>query len=126
MRVLFLFLFMTLSLFADHDERYRHHFHKDLSHLDLDENQYREIKKILKESKKSLEEFRELKEKVDSDSHKLFVKDEFDVQKYKSINLELEKKAMEIESGMLGKIHKVLSKDQRKRFLYYFEEWEVD
>lgn len=126
MRVVFLFLVAFLLLFADHDKKHDRHFHKDLTHLELSDEQYQKIKKVLKESKKNLEEFREKKEKTNSATQALFAKDSFDVDKYKNESLELEKQAIETEAQILKEIHEVLNKEQRKKFLDYFEEWKID
>ncbi|MDQ1340633.1 MAG: periplasmic protein CpxP/Spy [Campylobacterota bacterium] len=126
MRVVFLFLVAFLLLFADHDKKYDRHFHKDLTHLELSDEQYQKIKKILKNFKKKVEEFREQKEKTNNATQALFAKDNFDIDKYKNESLEPEKQAIEIEAQILNEIHEVLNKEQRKKFLDYFEEWKID
>lgn len=123
------FLMVAGFLLGDDDghHRYeRHHIPKDLSFLDLNRDQYHEVKAILYDYKHALKRFRHEKKEHEHDAGELFVKARFDAAKYEAMRGELETRAIRIQADFLQKLHKVLTPHQRKRFLHYFDEWDVD
>ncbi|MDQ1340925.1 MAG: hypothetical protein QG567_2083 [Campylobacterota bacterium] len=126
MKFLILFFIVT-GLFSDnfehHDEK---HINKELSHLNLSQEQNEKIKKILKEFKKDLKEYRNFKENIDEEIKKVFMKDSFNKEELNKLYNGLYEKTKEIEIKLLKNIHTVLSKKQREEFTQYFDEWKVE
>ncbi len=126
MKLILIFLFV-ISVFADdydyHDKR---HINKELSHLDLSKEQNKKIKKILKDFKMQLKDFRVLKDDIEKRREKLFLQESFDTEAFDNLNDTLDKKANGIEKDLLQNIHSILSFKQRKKFIYYFDDWEVE
>lgn len=127
----FLALLLVAGLHAwgddDHHHRYeKHHIPKDLSFLDLNARQYDEVKEILYQYKHRLKAFRHEKKEHEHDAGELFVKERFDAAKYEAMRGDLEAQAIRIQADFLQKLHAVLTPQQRKRFLDYFDEWDVD
>lgn len=124
-------LFLLFSLHADSDYKDKHinkknHIYKNLDYLELSQNQYRDIKEILKEYKKDYEKFNKKREKKEKKLQELISEDEFDKDKYEDIVKEIQEDAMALELKTLKKIHSILSPTQRKSFSYYLQEWRVE
>lgn len=117
--------------FGDDDDHHRrgyeeHHIPKDLSFLELSSEQHRKVKAILYEYKHALKRFRHEKKEHARAMEALFVKETFDTAAYEKESLELDARAVVIQSDFLAKLHAVLNPDQRQRFLHYFDEWDVE
>ncbi len=126
MRFIIIFL-LFINLYADDYESHSpKHINKELSHLDLSKSQSKEIKRILKDFREELKEYRELKEEIEEKREKLFVKEDFDKERFNSLNQKLDTKARDIENNLLEKIHDMLNLKQRKKFIKYFDDWEVE
>lgn len=131
MKYLLILLLILTTLIADDDEHYdkhhnERHINKELSHLSLSKEQNTKVKKILKEFRFDLKEFREYKEEIDKKRRKLFIKDLFDIQELNKLNSSLEAKSKEIENRLLERLHEILNSKQRRKFIYYFDDWEVE
>lgn len=127
MKYFILLLLLITSLFSDYDEHHNErHINKELSHLKLSKEQNTKIKKILKEFRFDLKEFREYKEEIEKRREEIFIKEVFDIEELNRLNQELDIKSHEIENRLLKRLYPILSKKQRKRFIHYFDDWEVD
>lgn len=120
-------LFIVSALFSDtfehHDEK---HINKELSHLNLSQEQNEKIKEILKEFKRDLKEYRNFKENIDDEIKKVFMKDSFNKEELNKLYNEQYEKTKEVEIKLLKNIHTVLSRKQREEFTQYFDEWKVE
>ena len=126
MRYMIILLLMT-GLFADNYEHHNErHINKELSHLELSKKQNKQIKHILKEFRKQLEEFEEFKKDIEVKRKELFLKDVFETEGLDKLDHILDEKAHEIEKNFLTKMHSVLTPSQRKKFIRYFDDWEVE
>ncbi|MCK4736970.1 MAG: hypothetical protein KAT10_00310 [Sulfurimonas sp.] len=119
---LIIILLLFTGLFASHDI---HHINKELSHLELSEQQNKKIKKLLQEFRMELKDFRDYKKAIEDKRKKLFTKDILNIEQLNKLNNELYKKTNEIEIKLLNSIHLILNKKQRSKFIYYFNEWKV-
>lgn len=122
---LFLIFLLSIALYAGHDAKKEYHMNKDLTHLDLGKEQKEAFKEMLKKFQHEIEEFREFKEKINAKKQALFLEDTLDTELLGKLNMELYQKANKTENKMLAKMHEFLTKEQRVRFIRYFEEWEV-
>ena len=125
MKFILILLFVT-TLFADNHEHHKeHHFNKELSHLDLSKVQQEKIKSVLKEFRAELKEYKKVQEGIEDKRKKLFVEDSFDAQMLNIYTAKLDAKAHLIENNFLKKVHAILTQEQRKKFINYFDDWEV-
>jgi DNA-directed RNA polymerase subunit L len=122
---LLLIFFLTLSLYAGQDDKKAYHINKDLTHLNLSQEQNEAMKKVLKKYQHEIEEFREFKEKINAKKQKLFLEESLDVEALGKLNHELYEKANKEEKTLLSRLHALLSPEQRVQFIRYFEEWEI-
>jgi Spy/CpxP family protein refolding chaperone len=118
-------------IFADHDEyddhRYKkYHMPLDVSYLDLDNNQYKQIKHIVKKFKHKHKEFHEEKEETRKKISKLFLSDRFDRDEFVRLSNRLKSLSVDIQADFFVKVHKLLTPKQKKRFIKYMKEWEVE
>ncbi len=122
-----LLILFTLSV-ADGDKKFEHgHFYsKDLTYLRLNSKQKEEIKRVLKEYRKDMRKFRRYKEKLTGEKEKLFLSKNFDKERLRAINRDINDFSSAIETKLLDNIHKILSKKQRRRFVSYMDEWEIE
>ncbi|MDA3907474.1 MAG: hypothetical protein PF437_00145 [Sulfurimonas sp.] len=118
MKYLLILLLILTTLSGDDDHHKKRHINKELSHLNLSKEQSKKIKKILKEFRHDLKEFREYKEDI-------FLKDRLDTKELDRLNRALDAKSYEIENRLLVGMHSILSKKQRREFIHYFDDWEV-
>ena len=122
---LFLILVLTLYLYAGNDAKKEYHMNKDLNYLQLTSEQNEALKKTLKKFQHEIEEFRELKEKINAQKQALFLQETLDIDTLNKLNQELYEKATKEESKVLLRLHEFLTKEQRAQFIRYFEEWEI-
>ena len=122
---LFLIFAFTLCLYAGHGEKHERHINKDLTYLELTQEQTEDFKKILKKYYHEIQEFREFQESINAQKKALFLQDSLDTEALSTLNRELYKKASKDETQILERMHKVLTPKQREAFVRYFEEWEV-
>lgn len=124
---LIILLLIISSLFSSrlefHNEK---HINKELSHLNLSQEQNEKIKEILKEFKRDLKEYRSFKENIDNEVKKVFMQDGFNKEELNKLYSELYEKTKEAEIKLLKNIHTVLSRKQREEFTHYFDEWKVE
>jgi periplasmic protein CpxP/Spy len=127
MRFLIIVFVFIITLYADdHEYHSKHHIYKELSHLELSKEQHNQVKKILKVYRKELKEYKELREELEEKRKDVFLQENFDTKKLDSINMQLDLKAHNIENRFLQKMHIVLTPQQRKKFVHYFDDWEVE
>lgn len=111
-------------VYADDDEH--HHYRKDFSYLSLSKEQKSVVKKILKEYQEELREYRHIKYKLVEKKQNLFLDSNFDAQKLEMLNETINEKKSKVELKLLKNLHKVLSKEQKYKFIHYLEEWEIE
>ena len=121
----FLILIFAVLLNAGHGEKHEHHINKDLTYLELTQEQTEDFKKILKKYYHEIQEFREFQESINAKKKVLFLQETLDTQALSALNRALYEKANKEENQILERMHKVLTPKQREAFVRYFEEWEV-
>ena len=125
MKLLLIFL-LTLSLYAEHDGKKEHQLSKDLSYLELSQDQKERVKGILKQYRIDLKAFREFKEKMENQKETLLIQERLNEEDLHVINQTISQKANTIESRFLLQMHTLLSPEQRQKFAQNLEEWEVE
>ncbi|WP_457745645.1 hypothetical protein [Sulfurimonas sp.] len=126
MKFIIMFLLLLLPIFADDYEHHsKKHIQKELSHIKLSHKQKKEIKKILKQFRHDLKEYGKLKREIEKKKKTIFLQKELNVQELNNLNKILNQKAHTIENSFLQKTHLLLNEKQRKRFIKYFDDWEV-
>ncbi|MFA6196403.1 MAG: hypothetical protein WC656_07140 [Sulfurimonas sp.] len=120
-------LFLITSLFAEnHKSHNEHHINKELSHLDLSAEQNRELKTVLKEFRSELKAFKDLEKEVEEKRKEIFLNESLELKELDALNHLLDDKAHAIENSFLKKIHFILTIEQRKKFMDYFDDWKVE
>jgi len=125
MKLLLIFL-LSLSLYADHDGRKEHQLSKDLSYLELSQDQKERVKGILKQYRVDLKDFREFKEKIKDQKENLLLQESVNEEDLQKISQAITQKATRIESHFLVQMHTILTPEQRQKFAQNLEEWEVE
>ena len=127
MKLLLILSLLVYTLFADsHEKKDHHYYHKDLTYLNLDHDQTKSLKHILKEYRKNIKKYREDKKDILKQKQTIFSQDDFDSTRIEQLNLEVSKIATDLEVKFLQEIHTILSKEQREKFIDYIDEWEVE
>ena len=126
-KLLFILLISTLSLYSsEHREKHSHFYNKDLNYLNLSQEQTDAIKKIVKKYRQQMRYFHKTKEVLEEKKRTVFVDENFNEEKLVMINNELEKNKTQIEIEFFKEIHPILNKSQREKFGNYLEEWEIE
>jgi hypothetical protein len=122
-----LIILIFIGLYAD-DYKYdnERHLNKELSHLNLSKQQNTKIKRILKNFRFDLKEYREYKEEIEAKRENVFIQDVLDIEKLNEFNMALDTRSHVIENRLLKSIHSILNQKQRREFIYYFDDWEVE
>jgi Spy/CpxP family protein refolding chaperone len=128
MKFLIILLLIISTLLAKHDEhKYKqHHLPLDVSYLNLTEEQHHKLVKIVKKFKHERKEFHEEEEDIREDISKLFLSERFDKDEFIRLNTKLKSRSIAIEADFFLQIHKLLSPEQKKGFVRYMKEWEVE
>jgi len=128
MKLLIILLLIILPLFADDNEhkRERHHLPLDMSYLKLSDHQYKKLVKIVKKFKHERKEFHEEEEDIREDISKLFLSDRFDRGEFVRLSNRLKSLSIDIQADFFVKIHHLLTPNQKKHFVKYMQEWEVE
>jgi len=123
MKLLLLFCLLLTSVLAD---KHEHHFGRDLSYLKLTVLQKKDIKNILQSYRANIKRYKRLKKSSINKKEKLFKKEILDTKEIQKINHRLNQSSNNIEIQFLEQIHSVLSTKQRRQFLNYLDEWEIE
>ena len=130
MKLLSILLLLFTLLAADYDEReheYRErHMPLDLSNLELSDKQRHSVKKIIRQYRSSLREFHRQQRRTRTAVAELFAAETFDKEEFIHLNGALQNRAVTIQAMFFSRMHSVLTPRQKKRFIYYMEEWEVE
>ena len=127
MKLLLIIFFLFTNLIADNDEYHEYkHINKELSHLELSSKQNKQIKKLLKKFRVKLKEYQSLKKEIEHKRTTIFLRNKLDINELNNLNLILDTKAHSIENDFLRQIHPMLNKEQRVKFIDYFDDWEVE
>ena len=120
--IIIFLLFFNVLMASDHD---RHHG-KDLTFLELDSMQEDKVKDILRTYRKDIKKYRHYKEEMFEGKQDIFENDIFDGVALETINQQVSNFATRIETKFLSEVHQVLSKKQRKKFVSYIDDWEIE
>jgi hypothetical protein len=128
MRLLLIISLLVCTLFADSDDDHKdhHYYSKDLTYLKLNYEQKRSLKDILKEYRHDIKRYKKYKKKIFEDKEELFEEDTLNIKELHKLNRKISNQASQIEIDFLEKIHRILSEDQREKFIKYIDEWEVE
>ncbi len=124
-RIIVAIILLSSLLFSDYDRYEEHEYHlpKDLRHLELSQQQHRDVKAVLKKYRSALMKLRRDQHETAKEIETLFTRDDFDKKRYIELGMRYEKLSFDIEADMLHEIHTLLTPAQRKRFLRYIDEW---
>ncbi|MCW8895231.1 hypothetical protein [Sulfurimonas sp.] len=128
MKLLIILLLLMSPLLADDDE-YEYKERRlplDVSYLNLSEHQYKKLVKIVKKFKHERKEFHEEEEDTTKEISELFLADTFDRDEFVKLTNRLKSLSVEIQADFFAKMHKLLNKKQKKDFIKYMKEWEVE
>ncbi|MCJ7765450.1 MAG: periplasmic heavy metal sensor [Thiovulaceae bacterium] len=128
MKFFTLFLLLATLLFADSDkhEHKEHHLSLDMSYLHLTSEQHAQARTIAQTYKQRHKAFHHLKKETRKAVSKLFEAESFDAAAFIRLTAELNQRAAEIQAEFFSRMHAILSPSQKKRFVDYMEEWEVE
>ncbi len=131
MRLFLILMLMFTAILSDDDYKEDHykkkdHIPYDMEHLGLDKKQKKKIRSIMRQNRYRLQKLHDIKEDAEETIERLFTKDSFDKKRFKSMMMRIKKESVDIEADLLESLHKTLTPKQRKLFLEYIEEWEVD
>ena len=127
MKYLIIILLLMTTLYSDNYEGHSEkHMYKEISHLKLTKAQEVEVKKILIDFRYNLREFNEYEENIQEKKENLFVDKTLNIEELTRLNKLLDDKRHSIENSFLQSMHKILSDKQKERFIYHFDDWEVE
>ena len=128
MKFLSILLLLSTLLLADSDkDEYReHHLPLDMRYLDLTPGQHEQVRSIVKIFKDEHKHFHRQKKTTRKSIARLFMDKSFDTGEFVRLSTALDQRAVEIQAKFFSEMYQVLTPYQRKRFVKYMEEWEVE
>ncbi len=129
MRAFIVILLLLTSLFGDHEDEiefFEAHLPKDMSCLHLSKDQKEKIKQILLKNNENIKSLKRKKTLLSDRVKKRFVENNFTKEYYYNEIIELQKEHVRIESELLYNLYKELTFKQRKIFVNYLEEWDIE
>ncbi|MGW8169201.1 MAG: hypothetical protein ACWGHH_04260 [Sulfurovaceae bacterium] len=126
MKIIFLFLFLINILFSDGHDDDHHLYKKDLTFLALNPSQQIIVKKILQDYRIKMKSLKQTQKMLAQQKQTLFLQDKFDSIKMQRFNREWSDKASFAEIEFLERMHAILTFEQKKKFIHYMDEWEID
>lgn len=121
MKKLAILLTLINFLFANTNYMY-----KDLDYLNLSEIQKKQVKEILLSQRKAFSKYYKAKAKAKEELQELMQNENFDEDEYEDTLEDIYEEAVELETDIFKKLHRVLTKEQRKKFSQRLEEWRVE
>jgi len=131
MRMVLIVLLLSSLLFSDQDKHHEDekkniHMPYDMHYLDLTPLQQKKIRSLMISSRERRKKLHENTEVIERSLSALLGQEYFDKQTFIDRQLQLKKEALQIEADLLAGIHSILTKQQRKKFVHYLKEWEID
>lgn len=133
MRLLAVFLLLIALASADNDGRedeehaYRErHIPLDMRYLGLSKKQRKEAKKLIQRFRSEYGRYYRQKEANEKAVARLFLAREFDTDAFVRLDTRQRQEAAGIQAAFFSGMHQLLTPKQRKRFVKYMEEWEIE
>jgi Spy/CpxP family protein refolding chaperone len=120
--IIVLVMLISLSAYGDDD----HHFPMDLHDLGLTKQQHRIVEEAMKEYQYSNRRYHQQKEKSQEELNALFLNPSFDVEAFRTKNLEMEKASIDIRARLFERLHAIFTPEQKRRFTNHLEEWDSE
>jgi len=122
-------LFCVIFAYADHfefEDEYYEHIPRDLSFLELSKKQKNKIMDLLIEYRKKAKKIQKFENKLAKKLNQKFISDNFSKDDYYNLIIQYKKEKTKIEADFFKQIHTILNKSQRKKFIYFIKEWEIE
>ena len=126
MRIVPLLLLLFSLLYAEHDEHREHHFPMDIGYLDLTREQHAKVEQIVHDYREARHRYSRHKKELHEAFGHLFAAETFDREHFLAMKSQLHTEASAAQAAFLADLHRVLTPEQRRRFVRYMEEWEVE
>lgn len=110
-------------VYADDDVR---SFPMDLHDLGLTHQQHKSVEAAMKEYQHAYRRHHRQSEKTQDELNSLFLSPTFDTETFRTKNLEMERTSIEIRTRLFERLHKILTPEQKRRFIRHIKEWEVE
>lgn len=121
--IVVVFIIVTIGL-GDTKEGF--HIPRDLSYLHLKPMQKKRIRELLQNYRVVLKQLHEKEEKTEKELSKMFLQKRFNKQIFLEKNLALKKAIAQSEANFFARLHAIFTPEQRKLFIKYLEEWEIE
>lgn len=119
-------LFLTLSFTLSFADGHSHRFPMDLHDLGLTPQQHKEVEEALKEYQHAYRIHHTQNEKGRQELNRLFIQPVFDEELFRTRNMERERGSVEIQTRFFSRLHRILTPEQKRRFIRHIQEWEVE
>ena len=116
-------LIVTIGL-SDAKEGF--HIPRDLSYLHLSPLQKEHIRELLQSHRAILHQLHEKEEETEKELAKMFLQKRFNKRAFLEKNLALKRAIAQSEANFFAQIHAILTPKQRRLFIKYLEEWEIE
>lgn len=117
----------NIAKFEDDEHEFlEFHLPKDLTYLKLSQKQNNQIKKVLLWYQEEINKFNNNKRVHILQIKTLFLEKEFDDIHFIENQQQYHNDKTIIQSKFLSEIHKILTKNQREKFIKYINEWEIE
>lgn len=119
---------LSIMAFADssyHDEE-NSRFPMDLHDLKLTAKQHKSIETAMKEYQIAYRNNHLKNKTLEQEIDALFLAPTFNPDEFTSKNIQLQKTSIEIRTQLFLKLHKILTPEQKRRFITHLQEWDSE
>lgn len=123
------FLLAVIALLAfgtAHADDDRSRFPMDLGDLGLSPKQHKSVEAAMREYQHAYRRHHRQSEKTHEELTLLFLAPSFDEEAFRSKNMEIARASAEIRTKLFGRLHAILTPEQKRRFSRHLEEWESE
>lgn len=126
MKLLILLFLIISPIFAGDHKHDKHHLPLDVTYLELDKHQYKKLVKIVKKFKHDRKKIHKEEKQRRKEISKLFLSETFDRDKFIEQINKLKEQSVQRQADFFLEMHKLLTPKQKRHFVKYMKEWELE
>lgn len=124
MKSFIMLLSLLCFVWADSDDHRR--FPMDLHDLQLTSQQHQAVEEAMREYQSSSRRYHKQNGKTQQELNALFLSPTFDEKLFRVKSMEMQTASVAIQIQLLENLHKILTPQQKAKFIRHIQEWEIE
>lgn len=101
-------------------------FPMDMDDLGLTPKQHQSVEAAMKEYQQAYRRYHAQSEKIQEELNRLFLSPSFDEDAFRATQMEMARVSADIRTKLFARLHRILTSEQKRRFIRHLEEWEIE